>query len=42
MIKLALLMCLSLTAQGQYAFERRSPDPAQVAKLLQLMSSLKV
>ena len=43
MLKFALLVCLGLTATAQYAvFDRRSPDPDQVAKLLQLMSSLKV
>ena len=43
MLKFAILICLGLaaTAHAQY-FERRSPDPDQVAKLLQLMSSLKV
>ena len=42
MLRFALFFCLGLAIHGQMVFERRSPDPAQVAKLLQLMSSLKV
>ena len=42
MLRFALIFCLGLAIHGQLVFDRRSPDPAQVAKLLQLMSSLKV